>query len=101
MSNDLQRILSILRAEMPYLSREFHGKRIGIFGSYSQGAQTDDSDVDLIVEFKKPVGFKFIELNYYLESLLGKSVDMLTPAGVQTISYPEVAESITQSIVYV
>jgi len=62
-----------------------HGvKKIGIFGSYARGEARDDSDVDLIVEFDE--GRKnydnFIELCFFLEDLLGLSVDLLTPESI-------------------
>ena len=54
-------------------------QRLGIFGSYVRGEQTDASDVDLLVEFSQPVGlFQFIGLQQRLESLLGCKVDLGT-----------------------
>ena len=52
-------------------------------------------------EFERPIGFKFIELVEYLEHLLGRRVDVLTPAGLQGIRVSRVAQDITESIVYV
>jgi len=57
--------------------------------------------VDIIVEFEHPIGFKFFELVEYLEQLLGRKVDVLTPAGLQGIRVTRVAQDITESIVYV
>jgi predicted nucleotidyltransferase len=36
-----------------------------------------------VIEFERPIGFKFLELSAYLEQVLGKKVDILTPAGIQ------------------
>ena len=94
-------IIAILRRELPHLKTIFGVKRIGIFGSYSKGVQKEDSDVDLIVEFERPIGLKFFELSEYIENLLGKKVDILTPAGIKSIRVKEVAENIKESIVYV
>ena len=94
-------IIAILRRESPHLKTIFGVKRIGIFGSYSKGVQKEDSDVDLIVEFERPIGLKFFELSEYIENLLGKKVDILTPAGIKSIRVKEVAENIKKSIVYV
>ncbi|MCX9083762.1 MAG: nucleotidyltransferase family protein [Candidatus Methanoperedens sp.] len=94
-------IIAILRRELPHLKTIFGVKRIGIFGSYSKEAQKEDSDVDLIVEFERPIGLKFFELSEYIENLLGKKVDILTPAGINSIRVKEVAENIKKSIVYV
>ena len=94
-------ITNILRKELPHLKTIFGVKRIGIFGSYSNGVQKEESDVDLIVEFERPIGLKFFELSEYIDNLLGKKVDILTPAGIKSIRVKEVAENIKKSIVYV
>lgn len=96
-----EKIKSLLKKELPHLRALFGVKRIGIFGSYSKGVQKEDSDVDLIVEFERPIGLKFFELSEYIENLLGKKVDILTPAGIKSIRVKEVAENIKKSIVYV
>jgi len=65
-------ITALLRKELPHLKTIFGIKKIGLFGSYSKGIQREDSDVDIIVEFEKPIGLKFVELADYIENLLGK-----------------------------
>jgi len=75
-------------------------KRIGLFGSYAKGTPNPDSDVDLIVEFEKPIGFRFFELIDYLETTLGKHVDILTPEGIRNIRINDVEESITRGVIY-
>lgn len=44
-----QEILDILRAEKPYLCKEFGLLSIGLFGSFAKGVQGPDSDIDLLV----------------------------------------------------
>lgn len=94
-------ITEILQAQYPYLAAEYGVKRLGLFGSYAQGTPTETSDVDIIAEFERPIGFRFTEIAEYLESLLGKPVDILTPAGIQGIRVERVARSIMESAVYV
>jgi predicted nucleotidyltransferase len=94
-------ITEILREKYPYLASEYGVKRIGVFGSYAKGLSTEASDIDIIVEFERPIGFRFIEFTEYLENLLGKSVDVLTPAGIQGIRVDRIARSIEESVVYV
>ncbi len=94
-------IITILKNELPYLRDIFGVKRIGIFGSSAKGIQREDSDVDLIVEFEKLIGLKFIELSDYIEKILGKKVDILTPAGIHSIRVKKIADDIKKSIVYV
>jgi hypothetical protein len=60
--------------------RSFGVKKIGLFGSYVKNQQTDDSDIDIIVEFEKDKKSynSFIKLAFFLEELLGRKVDLLT-----------------------
>lgn len=63
----------------PILMKRFHVSSIGYFGSYATGNQHQRSDVDLLVEFSKPIGWDFFTLERYLEELLGLRVDLVTP----------------------
>ncbi|RKX56978.1 MAG: type II toxin-antitoxin system antitoxin, RelB/DinJ family, partial [Thermodesulfobacteriota bacterium] len=54
--NEVKRIINIYRKE---LEEKFKVKSIAIFGSYARGEQTPQSDIDIIVEFKEPVGMLF------------------------------------------
>jgi predicted nucleotidyltransferase len=94
-------IVQTLQKEQPYLAAEFGVSKIGLFGSYAKGQPDPASDIDLLVEFERPIGFRFLELADYLEAVLGHQVDILTPAGIQNIRINKVAQSIRESIVYV
>ncbi len=96
-----ERVMTLLRENYPYLAAEYGVKKIGIFGSYAKGTPEDTSDIDIIVEFERPLGFRFVEFVEYLERLLGKKVDVLTPAGLQGIRVARVARDISESILYV
>jgi uncharacterized protein len=94
-------LIRLLREEQPYLAAEFGVARIGLFGSYAGERHGEGSDIDLVVELERPLGFRFVELVEHLEHLLGSPVDVLTPAGIDNIRHDHVAKSIRQSIVYV
>ena len=96
-----QEIIKVLRSDYPHLASEYGVKRIGLFGSYAKDIPTETSDVDIVVEFDRPIGFRFIEFTEYLEKLLGKSVDVLTPAGIQGIRIDRIAKSIKENTIYV
>jgi len=53
-------------------------KRAGIFGSYARGEQKKNSDVDILVELSKPLGFAFFGIELELEKKLGRKVDLVT-----------------------
>jgi len=62
----------------PILASKFNVKRIGYFGSYADKSQTENSDLDILVEFSKPVGWEFFTLEKFLEDRLGLKIDLVT-----------------------
>jgi len=71
-------ILEKLKELKPFLAKEFSVQEIGLFGSYSENEQNIESDIDILVEFDKPIGWKFFTLEKYLESVFNKKVDLVT-----------------------
>ena len=53
-------------------------KKAGIFGSYARGEQRKNSDVDILVEPPKGIGFGFAGIAIELEEKLGKKVHLVT-----------------------
>jgi predicted nucleotidyltransferase len=96
-----EEIIALLRQHYPYLAAEYGVKRVGLFGSFAEGLPDERSDIDLIVEFDRPIGFRFVELAEYLERLLGREVDLLTPASIRGIRIPWIADDIERSVIYV
>ncbi len=77
-------ILKILKEEFPHLKEKFNVKTIGLFGSYARGEQLETSDIDLLVEFEKPIDFfKLVELEDYLSKMLGAKVEIVTPGALK------------------
>ncbi|GIO34599.1 MULTISPECIES: nucleotidyltransferase family protein [Paenibacillus] len=72
-----------LRSEKHYLKEHFYVEKIGLFGSFARDEQTENSDIDLLVEFSRPVGFEFLELKHYLETILNRHVDLVTPNAIK------------------
>ena len=94
----MEEMLKILRNELPYLREKFNVKSIGIFGSYVRNEQKESSDVDILIEFSKPIGFiKFMELEEYLNKKLGVKVDLVTSDALKPIIKPQ----IMREVVYV
>jgi len=98
---DRKRIVQLLEEKRPHLAAEFGVTKIGLFGSHAEGRASATSDIDIVVEFGRPIGFRFLEFVEYLEALFGQTVDVLTPTGIQNIRIKRVAQDITESIVYV
>ncbi len=79
----LEEIQHILAAYQQELEKRFKVKRLAIFGSYARGEQTATSDLDILVEFREPVGFEFFRLARFLEEILQLKVDLVTPDAIK------------------
>jgi uncharacterized protein len=77
---EVQRRLSEQRAELTSLSvRSLH-----VFGSVARGDSAPDSDVDLLVDFDRPIGlFHFFRVQQQLERILGSRVDLVMREAVK------------------
>jgi len=91
-------VLQILKQKNAELAREFGVKSLAVFGSVARDAATAASDVDLLVEFDRPVGyFGLFALQDYLENLLGCSVDLGTPESLK----PAIRERVIGEAIHV
>lgn len=73
-----QQVLDIIKAHQTQI-HDFAVKDLFLFGSVARGEETENSDVDFLVNFNQPVGlFTLLKLKSYLEDLLGCSVDIGT-----------------------
>ena len=52
-----EEILQLLQENVSYLALEFGVTKIGLFGSYAKGPPDETSDIDVVVEFQRPIGF--------------------------------------------
>jgi uncharacterized protein len=61
-----------------------------LFGSYSRGEETENSDVDLLVEldYSQPIGLEFIQMQLDLQKLLSKKVDLVSARGLSKYIKP-------------
>lgn len=74
---NLSDVLSIISAHEDELRRR-HVATLSVFGSVARGEALPDSDIDLLVEFDKPVGlFAVYRLQHYLEELLRRPVQLV------------------------
>lgn len=75
---DQRTIEDKLKNLKPVLSDKFSVDKIGYFGSYSRNEQTEQSDIDILVEFRKPLGWDFFDLQDFLEKELKIKVDLVS-----------------------
>jgi len=80
------------------LNQKYNVKEIGIFGSYIRGELKKASDVDILVDFEKPIDFfAFLELEEYLSELIGIRVDLVAKKALK----PAIGRYILEEVVYV
>lgn len=80
----------------PYLEKEYSVSKLGVFGSFVDGSYTVNSDVDIIVEITKPIGWKFLSLEIFLEKQLGRKIDLVTKEALKF----QIKEQILASVRY-
>ena len=91
-------VLQILKQKNAEMTKQFGVKTLSIFGSVARNEATFTSDVDLLVEFNRPVGyFGLFALQDYLEKLLGCSVDLGTPDSLK----PRIREHVMGELIRV
>jgi hypothetical protein len=93
----LDELKEIINSHKKELEDKYYVKSIAIFGSYTRNEQTPESDVDILVEFSKPVGLLFVHLADYLEEILGVKVDLMTPEAIK----PNRRRYILEELIYV
>jgi predicted nucleotidyltransferase len=77
-------IRQTLREHRTELMQKYGVRSLSLFGSVARDEADSASDVDLLVEFDRPVGyFGLFALQDYLESLLGCNVDLGTPGSLK------------------
>jgi hypothetical protein len=78
-----EQVLNTLSSQRQELL-QFGVKSIAVFGSVARGETRPDSDIDIPVEFDRPIGLlAFLRLQHRLEELLGRRVDLVTPASLK------------------
>jgi uncharacterized protein len=92
-AQQIQEQLSNLK---PTLIKRFSVSSIGLFGSYARNEQNEDSDIDILVDFIKPVGIEFVDLAEFLEGSLKAKVDLVSLNGIK----PKYLSAIKSEIVY-
>lgn len=76
-------VLALLKSRRRQL-KKYGIHSLSVFGSVARGEARKNSDVDILVDFEKPVGlFEYARLKMYLEGVLGREVDLVTPEALR------------------
>ncbi len=87
----------LLEQLKPELCKKYPISSLGLFGSVVRDDFTEESDIDIVVDFYKPIGSDFITLAYELEEKLNCKVDLVSRNGIK----PKYYEVIEPEILYV
>jgi predicted nucleotidyltransferase len=91
----LKEVITILSEHKEELKRRYKIKEIGIFGSFVRNEQRETSDVDILVEFEEvPDLLKFIEIERYLEMLLGLKVELVRKEVIRDELKPQILKEV-------
>jgi predicted nucleotidyltransferase len=90
-------ILSKLRELKPELNEQFAVREIGLFGSFSDNSYSEDSDIDILVELERPIGWKIFTLEIYLEKVFKRKIDLVTKNALKE----QIRDNILKQVNYV
>jgi predicted nucleotidyltransferase len=93
-----QEALALLSQNKAVLQTRFGVTRLALFGSTVRNTATENSDIDILVAFDGPATSKrYFGVQFYLEDLLGRPVDLVTDKALR----PELKPFIEKESVYV
>ena len=96
--SDFQQVIDILTSYLENLKLKYQVKSLGVFGSFVRGEATDNSNLDLLVEFKGDVTFdNYMDLKFLLEDLFNRKIDLVIKEDIK----PQIRERILEETVYV
>jgi len=81
----------------PELNKQFAVREIGLFGSFSDNSYSEDSDIDILVELERPIGWKIFTLEIYLEKVFARKIDLVTKNALKE----QIRDSILKQVNYV
>jgi len=86
--------LNKLKTAKSILFKDYPIRHLALFGSVSRQEDNEDSDVDIMVEFDRPVGMEFIHLCYELEKILNRKVDLVSRNGIKDKYFNEIKDDL-------
>ena len=90
-------IVQKLEELKPELYEKYGVKSIGLFGSFSDNSFNEESDIDLLVELERPIGWDYFKIEPFLEHVLGRKVDIVTKNALKA----QTKDSILEQLEYI
>ncbi len=84
-------VLDVLRTHKPTLAERFGVTELALFGSFARDEATDKSDIDILVRYDGPATSRsYFGVQFYIEDLLGRRVDLVTQKALRSEFRPYV-----------
>ena len=94
---DIEIIITKLKEIKPDIEEQYNIREIGVFGSFVRDEQTDNSDIDILIDFARGMTLiKFNRLENLLSNLLGRKVDLVSKKGLK----PTIGANILKEVIY-
>jgi predicted nucleotidyltransferase len=92
-----EKVLNLLQQNQE-IFKQFGVAKLAIFGSIVRGEATENSDIDILVSFEKiPTSKDYFGLQFFLEDLLEKPIDLVTDKSLRK----ELRSHIEKELIYV
>ncbi len=92
---DKKAILQTLQSLEPMLQQEYGVSELALFGSYSRDEQTAESDIDILVDFKQPIGIKYLDVVYLLQNAFKQTpVQVVSRGAIKPKYYDRLKEDL-------
>lgn len=95
---DINEIISILKELKPEIEKNFNITELGVFGSFVRNEQTDASDIDILIDYKKGTSILTLGgLQYMLSELFNTKVDIVMKKTLKK----RIGKQILSEVIYV
>ncbi|HYW33514.1 MAG TPA: nucleotidyltransferase family protein [Candidatus Bathyarchaeia archaeon] len=89
-------LLELLHRALPALKERYPIRSLGLFGSFARGDMSESSDLDILVDFARPVSLsRFLALEEELGQLTGRNVDLVSRESLK----PHIGRNVLRDLV--
>jgi predicted nucleotidyltransferase len=92
---DMQPTVNEIAEKIEPVFKKYGVTYAALYGSHARGEARPDSDVDLLVEYSKPLGFEYFDMHHELEENLGREVDVITEESMNEFLRPYIVPDLT------
>jgi len=92
--DDLPGIQSKLKQAKSRLASKYHIKTIGLFGPVVRNDFDASNDIDILIDFSKPIGMEIMDLEMELEKVLARKINLVSKGGIKSGYFREIQAEI-------